>query len=114
MVQDNRPPGRAGPFILSSIVLLGNLVATALYVLIVFVTPDSAALAGSRIEEAFFIALFCATPLSVGSLIAHIARWRHARMVLLLTVLLGLVSGGYFMILFGGYFIGFLRSFGNS
>ncbi len=99
MTQGGRSTRRAVSILLSSVILLGNLVATILYLLFAFSAPDSAAVAYAGIEPALFVALFCATPLSIGSIVVHIGRWRHARLVLLLMLIASLVSGGLFITL---------------
>jgi hypothetical protein len=95
---------RAVPILLSSVVLLVNVVATILYslfLLAVMTFPDSTA--GNELLPPLFVAGLCATPLSLGSIVVRIARWRFARIVFVLTLLVGLPSAGYFIYLLARY-----------
>ncbi len=100
-MQKNSSASSAVSILLSSVILLGNIVALILYFLFLwyaFIAADSPDVADS-VLRALFVTLFCATPLAGSSLIAQIARWRQARHLLVLTLIAGLVSGGYFVTL---------------
>lgn len=97
---------RALPILVSFVVLLVGVVVTSLYLLVAFVSGDSAPLAQTGIVQAMFLTMFCVVPLAAGSIIVHIAKWRYANVVLAITIVAGLVSGGYFVVILDrlGYF----------
>ena len=104
MMRNNSSAKRTVPILLSYVILLVNVVATAFYslfLLAVMLFPDSTG--GDEMLPPLFVAGFCATPLSLGSIVVHIARWRYARPVFVLTLLVGLPSGGYFIYLLARY-----------
>ena len=89
---------RGIPILASLVVLVVGLVVTSLYLLIGLVSGDSAPLMGTGMVEAMFLTFFCVVPLGLGSIVVHIAKWRYGNIILVITLVAGLVSAGYFLV----------------
>ena len=89
---------RVAPVLLSFVVVVGGLVVTSLYLLIGFLSGDSAPLSQTGMVQAMYLTFFCVVPLGVGSILVHIAKWRYANIILVITLVAGLVSAGYFVV----------------
>ena len=100
------PARRAIPILASLVVLVVGLVVTSVYLLIALVSRDSAPLSQTGMVQAMILTMFCVVPLALGSIVVYIAKWRYARIVLAVTLVAGLVSVGYFVVILDriGYF----------
>lgn len=101
------PTRRALPILALIVVLLWCVVVTLLYFLAIFVSPGSgAAIAQTGILEALGFTMLCVAPLAMVSIPLQIGQWRLARFFLAASLLAGLGSVGFFIVILDrfGYF----------